>query len=152
MRFRQRERETQTELEEALKQGNDEGKGILFDSSCDFSTKVEGLITRLEQLNNVENPSRSAKLFGMWQLIFTNSPPMLKNKGLTGLGSLPFASLVELEQNLYSNSTAETIETLNIPPFGSVRSSLRGPMLAATPQVFEKCVIIVRVLSRREQY
>ncbi len=67
--------------------------------------------------------------------MFTNSPPLLKNRGVTGLGSLPFVKLLELEQNLYSNNTAETIERLNIPPFGSVSSSLRGPLIASTSQV-----------------
>jgi hypothetical protein len=69
--------------------------------------------------------------------VFTNSPPLLKNRGVTGLGSLPFVKLLDLEQNLFSNNTAETIERLNIPPFGSVSSSLRGPLIASTSQVKE---------------
>jgi hypothetical protein len=31
---------------------------------------------------------------GKWRLVFTSSSPMIKNKGVTGLGSIPFVSFV----------------------------------------------------------
>jgi hypothetical protein len=133
---KQRERELKSELDKILKLSEDTiSREIAFDISSEFSSKIDGLLSGLEECNTEDKPTRSTKLWGGWQLVFTNSPPMKKNNGVTGLGSLPFASLVELEQNLYSNNTAETIERLNIPPFGIVCSSLRGPMVTSTPQV-----------------
>jgi hypothetical protein len=130
---RRRERECKNEINELLSSGALDG--IVFSPTSDISVQVETILEGLESCNCEENPTRSTKLFGGWQLVFTNSPPLLKNKGVTGLGSLPFVKLLELEQNLYSNNTAETIERLNIPPFGSVSSSLRGPLIASTSQV-----------------
>lgn len=49
---------------------------------------------------------------GEWRLRFTDSPPMIKNKGVTGLGSLPFSSYVDLVQTLNSNGTAVTSEVV----------------------------------------
>lgn len=133
---RQKEREIKEEMENLLNLKQEtRPRAIIFESTSEISTKLERLIAGLEECNVEGNPTKSTKLWGSWQLQFTNSPPMVKNNGITGLGSLPFASLVELEQNLFSNNTAETIERLNIPPFGTVCSSLRGPLVAATPQV-----------------
>jgi hypothetical protein len=48
---------------------------------------------------------------GKWRLIFTSSSPMIKNKGVTGLGSIPFASFVVSLSNLKFSLTVCTVSS-----------------------------------------
>ena len=47
-------------------------------------TKIaDRLLGDLEDLNDVAKPTRSARLWGEWRLVYTDSPPMIKNRGVT---------------------------------------------------------------------
>ncbi|KAJ1479518.1 hypothetical protein T484DRAFT_2864652 [Baffinella frigidus] len=59
--------------------------GVVFGLDAETLDRIDGLLTELEECATIEAPARSMKLWGTWDLVFTNSPPMLKNKGLTGL-------------------------------------------------------------------
>ena len=73
---------------------------------------------------------------------------MIKNKGVTGLGSLPFSSFVYLTQTLNSNGTAVTEEVLKLPPFGKeTKSFLRGNITVVSPEVFEQTYVDVQLGS-----
>jgi len=159
-KLRKRTEEALRNVEECLAGlGGDVGFGL----DADTLDRVDELLTQLELCNAVDAPARSAKLWGTWELVFTNSPPMLKNRGLTGLGqsqhlvpnqnlsvsavlngrggrraagALPFVSFRALTQRLESSGEAESIETLSVPPFGSeVTSSLRGRVTSLSEQV-----------------
>ena len=49
---------------------------------------------------------------GEWRLLFTNSLPMIKNRGVTGLASIPIVTFVDLIQRFDSRGFAETLEVL----------------------------------------
>lgn len=73
---------------------------------------------------------------------------MLKNKGVTGLGSLPFVGFEELTQEFQSDGTAETVEVLKMPPFGTpARSTLRGTVTAVSLEVIEQTYVDVQLAS-----
>ena len=97
--------------------------GEVFGIDAETLDRIDGLLTELEACSAIEAPARSTKLWGTWDLVFTNSPPMLKNKGLTGLGAIPFVTFKSLTQRLESGGGAESIETLTVPPFGTEVSS-----------------------------
>jgi len=140
---KRKESEVEKDVLEAAKES---GPG--FDSDPPAQQKLIDLLEELEALNGIENPARSASLWGTWQLLFTNSPPMLKNKGVTGLGSLPFVAFEELTQEFQSDGSAETVEILRMPPFGTpARSTLRGSVVAASPQVIEQTYVDVQLAS-----
>jgi len=62
---------------------------------------------------------------------------MLKNKGLTGLGAIPFVTFKSLTQRLEIGGDAESIETLTVPPFGTeVFSPLTAREPALTPSIW----------------
>ena len=82
---RRREKEVRDRLDNLLSSA-----GVWLDATSAQVDEVDELLTILENLNAVEYPTRSAKLWGRWRLVWSNSPPVLRNKGVTGLGSLPF--------------------------------------------------------------
>ena len=84
--------------------------GIGFDASQQDVERMDSLLSELEELNAVESPTRSAKLWGRWELAFTNSPAMVKNRGLTGFGNFPFMKFKSITQTLSSTGVAETEE------------------------------------------
>jgi len=118
--------------------------GVGFDCSAEDAKKVNELCRSVEEYMSITNSARSSRLWGKWKLCFTDSPAMLKNKGVTGLGSIPFSGFVELTQTLRSNGTAVTEEVLTVPPFGKEsRSFLRGQVLQVAPEVIEQTYVEV---------
>jgi hypothetical protein len=109
-----------------------------FDATGHDLDRVAALLGELEDHNEVKNPSRSSRLWGEWRLLFTDSKPMIKNRGVTGLASIPLVSYVDLLQRFDSRGFAETLEVIKTPPFGTrAESSLKGNLTALTGQVIE---------------
>mmetsp|Transcript_31355 Transcript_31355/g.76837 ORF Transcript_31355/g.76837 Transcript_31355/m.76837 type:complete len:181 (-) Transcript_31355:156-698(-) len=122
--------------------------GTGFDCGKEEREEVEMVASKLEDFNSVDNPTRSSKLWGTWRLLYTDSPPMIKNKGVTGLGGIPLVGFEGLTQTLNSNGTAVTEEVLKIPPFGTrCTSFLRGNFTAVSPQIFEQTYVDVKLGS-----
>uniref|UniRef100_A0A7S0VTA1 Plastid lipid-associated protein/fibrillin conserved domain-containing protein n=1 Tax=Hemiselmis tepida TaxID=464990 RepID=A0A7S0VTA1_9CRYP len=118
--------------------------GVGFECSAEDSQRVNELCREVESYMSITNSARSSRLWGSWRLRFTDSPAMLKNRGVTGLGSVPFTGFVELTQTLRSNGTAVTEEVLTVPPFGKEsRSYLRGQVVQVAPEVIEQTYVEV---------
>ena len=58
-------------------------KAAGFDAPAEERARIAALLGDLEDLNDVAKPTRSARLWGEWRLVYTDSPPMIKNRGVT---------------------------------------------------------------------
>lgn len=78
---------------------------------------VEDLIDDLEQLNNVSVPTKDARMFGLWELMYTSSTITRYYGGATGLQKfLPEGRVGKIEQ--YIDAEDGTCEFREIISFG----------------------------------
>eukprot|EP00179_Madagascaria_erythrocladioides_P024187 CAMPEP_0198336414 /NCGR_PEP_ID=MMETSP1450-20131203/20984_1 /TAXON_ID=753684 ORGANISM="Madagascaria erythrocladiodes, Strain CCMP3234" /NCGR_SAMPLE_ID=MMETSP1450 /ASSEMBLY_ACC=CAM_ASM_001115 /LENGTH=168 /DNA_ID=CAMNT_0044041153 /DNA_START=1 /DNA_END=507 /DNA_ORIENTATION=+ len=115
-----------------------EGEGCGLESGEEETEEVAECVAAVEGQARGRAPARSPLLVGTWDLAYTNSKAVRRNKGVTGVGALlPFAKLVGIRQVLEEDGSAKTVEILSVAG-RPVTNVLSGKFAARNDTVFEQ--------------
>jgi len=82
---------------DAIKKSNDRGFGR---SAPGVDEEIAAAARAVEAMKGTTSPARSKGMQGVWSLVYTTSPAMLKNKGVTGFGAIPGTRVGRVAQTI----------------------------------------------------